>query len=94
MPKVNDCLKLSELGPDDLLSTGHDDVCPLKKITPLHRDPKQQELRIHLRTRFGLGPEKLKNALVLLLRPSPKMDEKALVLLGLRQKKLKKHWFY
>ena len=34
---------------------GHSDP---RKITPLHRDPKQQELRIHLRTRFGLGPYK------------------------------------
>jgi hypothetical protein len=29
-----------------------------QRITPLHRDPKQQELRIHLRIRFGLGPYK------------------------------------
>ena len=33
-------------------------VTPPKKNTPLHRDPKQQELGINLRTRFDLGPFK------------------------------------
>ena len=28
------------------------------EITPLHWDPKQQELRTHVRPRFGLGPYK------------------------------------
>ena len=71
-------------------------------IRSLQKDPEQQELRINLRTRFGLGPYKdsfwswtLKraksNGFIDLVQKSIK---KALVLQNHSKKTLKKQWFY
>ena len=69
------------------------------KITPSQKDPKQQELRIHLRPRLDLGPygglvssrtlKTLKKQLAL-LHLHAKNVEKQLVLFNFRSKRLKK----
>ena len=38
------------------ISEGETDKNDKDSITPLQKDPKQQELRIHLRPRLDLGP--------------------------------------
>ena len=61
------------------------EIIPLQKskqkqrITPLHWDPKQQELSTHVRPSFGLGPWKC---------------SKRIGFIDSVKKMLKRHWFY